>query len=125
MSTVIASLFIVAIYGVAKTILDILRGIDSETWPETECIITEAYFNKKHPPGYGYYYIPVIKYKYTYDAHLYEGQRLRFAPSRHYYTEKEMDSFLAKYKKGQKHELSVNPKNPKVSVLRTGVAQFN
>lgn len=91
----------------------------AQTWPTTDATILESAL-KEEPArsaigNINLAYVLQVKYEYSVDAKIYQGDRVSFGvPAFNYITG---SNILENYEEGTKVPVSYNPENPQESVL--------
>jgi Protein of unknown function (DUF3592) len=93
----------------------ISRAIDSQDWKRVDCEIIESRISQR---GIGKN-IPIVIYKYMVDGLTYEGKTIRFGGMSGF--KSTANEFCKKYTKGKIVKVSLDPNNPKRSVLEPGL----
>ena len=96
----------------------ISRSIDSEGWKRVDCQIINSFIEEIK--GDNLEYRAVIKYMYSVDGLPYEGNTVRFGRSS--VLKSTASNICKKYPKGGSARVSVDPENPKQSVLIPGIS---
>ena len=116
---------IIGIFGIVKSIIDISRALDSDEWPRVDCIILESEVETRinqNETGMSIFYIPQIRYQYKYGDPMFIGNKIQYGHLNFISLKTDADIIVKSFKKGQQSQVSVNPNNPKVSVLLPGLA---
>jgi hypothetical protein len=119
--------FTVGIVGIIKSILDISHALDSVEWPKIESTIIELSVHSSTintETTLETHYFPKIVYQYKYNERIYFGDKIKCGPAYSLFSKSSAQEIINRFKKDQIVQVSVNPNNPKVSVLYPGFASY-
>ena len=104
--------------GLMWSLVSFSRAIGSRKWERIDCEITESRVEIRHVKNTRY--IPVIKYTYTVKGVPYQGNNLKYGGTWSF--ESTSYDYCDKYPVGRIAKASVDPGNPKLSVLEPGAS---
>jgi len=105
--------------GLLWSLVNLWRAIRSQDWDQIDCVITESRVEIR-PLRHNTRYIPIIKYKYSVIGLPYEGNNLKYGGTWSF--KSTSYAYCDKYPTGKTVKVSVDPRNPKRSVLEPGAS---
>ncbi len=97
----------------------LLQSIESRSWSQVECVITES-FIERNIDSDGDTYRPVIRFQYTFDGRNYTGDDYQHMTSSSS-SKKEEQKVVNNYPVGNETTCWVNPEDPKQAVIDNGI----
>ena len=113
--TVVGAFFLMI--GVIETI----RALASRNWDAVCGEIIESRVTQGFSRDYGWLWHVKIRYRYTVEAHTYEGDRFSFGTGAMFWTQSGAERAVSPYPKGRIVTLFVSPSDRSDAVIRPGV----
>lgn len=90
----------------------------SQSWPVTQGIITEARIKTESDDDTGTFYAPIVRYSYEVDGLLYEGQRIAFGSKIELRQREKAAEYLALYPVDREVRVYYNPEKHSEAALQ-------
>ena len=105
--------------GLIWSVVFLWWAIRSQNWDRIDCVITESRVEIKRIKN-NTRYIPIINYKYSVNGLPYQGNNLKYGGTWSF--KSTSYGYCDKYPTGKTVKVSVDPSNPKRSVLEPGTS---